>query len=70
MSCFDVDSGDEGERRKDGGEGHTGMIWNFPIQDEGLKKGISEKDRPSARVGQGKGGKGVCRCTKVWSVIS
>jgi len=37
------------------GEGHTGMIWDFgglfPIQDEVLKKGISEKGRPSARVG-------------------
>lgn len=47
MICIDVDSGDEGERRKDGG----GL---FPIQDEGFKKGISEKGRRSARVGEGR----------------
>jgi hypothetical protein len=28
MTCFDIDGGDEGERRKDGGEGHRGVVSN------------------------------------------
>jgi hypothetical protein len=45
MICFDVDSGDEGERKKDGG-------GCFQSKTRDLKKGISEKGRPSARVGE------------------
>ena len=55
MICFDVDSGDEGERRKEGGEGHTGGL--FPIQDEGLKIGIrgARQAKCPCRVGGDRG---------------
>src|SRR6266403_2936498 len=52
----------EGERRRDGRWRGCGKDRSFgglfPIEDRGLKKGISEKSRPSARVGEDAGPQG------------
>ena len=61
MNCIDVDVAMKADGGKMVGEGHTGMIGTIRVKTRDLKKGISEKSRPNARVGEVVEGSGSVR---------